>query len=68
MVNYPISKEIRLCHFCSYQVVEDESHFVLEYLLYNPIKDKFSSLFENAILESLKSFFQLDHQVPGMVT
>ena len=31
--------------------------------LHNPIRDKFSSLFENAELRSLKSFFQLDHEV-----
>ena len=68
MVNYPISKETRLWHFCSYQVVENESPFVLEHLLYNPIRDKFPSLFENAVLESFESFFQWDHQVPGMIT
>ena len=30
---------------------------------YKPIRDKFSSLFENVFLGSLKSFFQLDNQV-----
>ena len=36
---------------------------MLECPLYKPYKDKFSSLFENLVLGSLKSFFQLDHQV-----
>ena len=36
---------------------------VLECAQYSPTKDKFQSLFENVILGSLKSFFQLDHQV-----
>ena len=35
---------------------------MLEYPLYNLTKDKFPSL-ENVDLRSLKSFFQLDHQV-----
>ena len=59
----PISRDNRLCHFCSYNVVENEAHFVLECPLYNSIRDKFQSLFENVVLGSLKSFFQLDHQV-----
>ena len=58
-----ISRDIRLCHFCSYAAIEIEEHFVLECPLYNPIRDEFPSLFENVILESLKSFFHLDHQV-----
>ena len=51
---------------CSYSAVENEAHFVLECLLYNPVRHKFPSLFEEVILGSLKyfySFFQLDHQV-----
>ena len=35
---------------------------MLECPLYNSIRDKFQSLFENVVLGSLKSFFQLDHQ------
>ena len=42
---------------------ENEAHFVLEYSLYNHIRDKFPSLFENIILGSFKSSFQLDHEV-----
>jgi hypothetical protein len=53
----------RLCHLCSYNAVASEAHFVLECPLYNPIKVKFPSIFENVVLESLKSFFQLDDQV-----
>ena len=36
---------------------------MLECLVYNPLRDKYLSLFENIILGSLKSFFQLNHQV-----
>ena len=58
------SRDNRLCHFFSYIIVEIEAHFVLEGPLYNSmIRDKLQSLFENIILGSLKSFFQLDHQV-----
>ena len=36
---------------------------MLEYcLLYNSTKIKFPSLFENVVIGSAKSFFQLDHQ------
>ena len=44
-------------------VVENEAHFVLEFPLYNSIRDGSSTLFENAIPSCLKTFFQLDHQV-----
>ena len=33
-----------------------------------PIRDKFPSQFENVILGSLKSFFQLEHQVDICLT
>ena len=59
----PISIDTRLCHFCSYNAVENEAHFMLECPLYNPIRDKFPSLFENVVPRSLKSFFPLDQQV-----
>ena len=36
---------------------------MLECPLYNPIRHKFPSLFENVDLGSLESFFQLDHEV-----
>ena len=36
---------------------------MLECPIYNFVRDKFQSLFENLILGSLQSFFQLDHQV-----
>ena len=42
----PISRDTRLCHFCSYNVVENEAHFVLKCPLNDPIRDKFPSLFE----------------------
>ena len=59
----PISRDNQLYHFCSYNVVENETHFVLNYPLYNYIRDKFSSLFQNDVEGSLKSCFQSDHQV-----
>ena len=58
-----ISRDTRRCHLWSYNVVEIEAHSVLKCPLYNPIRDKFPSLFENVEPESLKSFFQLDQQV-----
>jgi len=52
----PISRDTTLYHFRSYNAVKSEAHFVLEC-------PKFPSLFESVVLESLESFFQLDHQV-----
>ena len=43
-----ISKDNKLCHFFSY-----EAHLVLEYPLYNPIRDKFPSFFEKVVLGRL---------------
>ena len=59
----PVSRDTKLCPFCSYDVVGNEAHNVLECPLCNPIRDKFPSLFENLLLRSRKSFFQLDHPV-----
>ena len=54
-------KDERLCHFCSYNVVGNEAHFVLECLLYNYFtRERFPSLFKNVMLGSLKSFYELD--------
>ena len=36
---------------------------MLECPIYNPIRDKFPSLYENVVLGSLKTFFPLDHKV-----
>jgi hypothetical protein len=49
----PISRDTRLCHFCLYNVVEDEAHFMFECLLYDPIRDNFPSPLENIVLGSL---------------
>ena len=51
----PISRDTKLCHFYSYDAVENEAHFVLECPLYNPIRDKFPSLFEDKVPRILKS-------------
>ena len=59
----PISRDTRLCCFWSYNAVENEAHFVQECPLYKTVRDKYPSLFENVVLGSLESFFQLDHQV-----
>ena len=58
-----MSLDSRLCHFCSYNAIENEAHFVSECPLYNCIRDKFASLFETTIPRNLESFFQLDRQV-----
>ena len=58
-----IVRDTRISHYCSYNAIENHAHFVLESPLYNLFRDKFPSLFENIILESLESFFQLDQQV-----
>ena len=49
--------------FISCNVIGNEAYFSLECPLFNPIKDVFPSIFENVVPWSLKSFFQLDHQV-----
>ena len=60
----PISRGTRFCHFCSHNVVQNEAPFVLNIALYNPIIYIYVlSLFENVVLGSLKSFFQLDHDI-----
>ena len=51
----------RLCHFCSYNAVENEAHLYWNIPCISPLENKFPSLFENAVLGSLKSFFKLDH-------
>ena len=42
----PTSKDTRLCHLCSYNAVEKETHFVLKCPLSKPIEDMFPSLFK----------------------
>ena len=58
-----VCRDTRLCHFCSCNGVKNEAHFMLDCPLYYPIRDKFSTPFEDVVLCSLKSFFQLNHQV-----
>jgi hypothetical protein len=38
-------RDDRVYHFCSYNVVEIEAHFVLGYPLYNFVRDRVPSLF-----------------------
>ena len=47
---------------CNYFLVYRALH-MLEYPLYNPVRDKFPLLFENIFVGGLKAFFQLDQQV-----
>jgi hypothetical protein len=61
----PISRDTRLCHFCSYSTVENEAHFLLDCPLCKPIRAKFPSLFENVVLGSLKVFFSVG---PPLIT
>lgn len=42
--------------FCYEKASENEVHFVLEYTLYNSTRNRFHSLFQNAVRSSLKSF------------
>ena len=45
-------------------LVENKAHnFVLKYPVCKSMSDKFAPLFENVVLRSLKSFFQLKDQV-----
>ena len=59
IIPIPINKT--LCHFCSYNVVENDAQFVLECLYYNSIKSEVPSQFSlcEVALDS-ESFFQLD--------
>ena len=56
----PIPGDNILCHFWSYNVIENEAHFMLDYLLYY---NEFPSLFEHVKLESLLSFLPNDHPI-----
>jgi hypothetical protein len=58
----------RLRHFCSYNAVEYDAHFILEYPMYKPTRSKFPSLFENVVLGTLKSFFKWDQQDISLYT
>ena len=59
-MNNSITRDTRQCHFCSYNAIENEAHFVLECPLYKPIKDKFPLLFKNVVMGSLQAFIQID--------
>jgi hypothetical protein len=62
----PIPRGNQLCHFCCYNVVENETHFVLDYSLYYT-RDRFASLFQNDVEDIMTSCFQLDHQVDNIL-
>ena len=60
----PISRDTRLCHFCFYDTIENEPHFVLECSLYNPITDMFTFLlFENLLPKSLTKCASLSNYI-----
>jgi hypothetical protein len=40
-----------------------EAHIVLEYHIYNSIRDKFSSLFANVFFKEFRVLLQLNHQI-----
>ena len=44
-------------------MIENKAHFVLEYPLYNSIRDIFPSLIENVVLKSFKSCYRFDQQI-----
>ena len=54
---------LRVTYDFTHNAVENEAHVVLECPLHNPIRDKFLLIFEDAILGSLNSYFQYDHEV-----
>ena len=57
----PIPRDNKLCQFCSYYVIENEAHFVLEYLFYNSIRNIFPSQFSlSKVALDSESFFRLD--------
>lgn len=59
----PISRDYRYYHFCSYDVVKIEAHFVLQCPLHS-YSNRIPSLFEKVVFYGgLKSFFQLDHHI-----
>ena len=41
----PRIRDARLCHFCSWNVVQNEAQFVMECPICNPIKERLPSLF-----------------------
>ena len=58
-----IFRDIRLCRFCSSNVVEKWHTFSWSVPLYSCVNDNFQSLLENTVARRPKSFFQLDHQL-----
>ena len=61
LFSLPLSQEV--LHYATFAPVDNEAHSVLECPLYKPSRAKYPSRYENVVLGSLKSFFQLDHQV-----
>lgn len=49
----PISRDTRICHFAPIMQSKKEANFMLECFVYNPLEDKFPSLFENIVLGNL---------------
>ena len=61
-----LSQSLEITYYATFydKVVENEAHFVLKCLLYNSLSNiTFSYPIQNVIWGSLKSFFQVDHQV-----
>lgn len=63
MPTIPIHVDNKMWHYCYYDIIEKETHLVLEFLLYNPIGRRFAFLFQTIMSCSLESFYQLDHHV-----
>ena len=54
----PRIRDARLCHFCSWNVVQTEAQFVMECPICNPIKERLLSLFlKSSMRESQFVFF-----------
>ena len=59
-----IPRDNTFCQFCSYNVIENEAHCVLECLFYNSIRNRFPSQFSlSKVALDGESFFQLDHDL-----
>lgn len=59
----PIHVDNKMWHYYCHDIIENETHLVLEFLLYNPVERRFIFLFQTIMSRSLESFYQLDHHV-----
>lgn len=58
-----VSRDNRLCHFCSYTAIDNKTRFVWACSLCNPKREKYQSVPKNVLLRRFKHLCQLEHQV-----